>query len=216
MKLYLIAGHGAGDPGAVGNGYQEAERVRALCTKIKEYGGNNVIVLDPSRNWYADKGISSLSLNSSEALLECHMDSNTSSSAKGGHVIIHKSYEPDKYDIALENMLKRIFPGRSQTIVKRSDLGNCNRAKAKNINYRLVEFGFISNANDVKVFNSQIDEIAKEVLKAFEIPLKENKSWYSEAQDWVISKGISDGSRPTEQVTRAEVWTMLHRFSKLK
>ena len=31
VKLYVIAGHGAGDSGAVGNGYQEAERVRVLA-----------------------------------------------------------------------------------------------------------------------------------------------------------------------------------------
>lgn len=35
MKLYIIAGHGAGDPGACANGYQEAERVRALAKRIK-------------------------------------------------------------------------------------------------------------------------------------------------------------------------------------
>ena len=29
-KLYVIAGHGAGDCGAVGNGCQEAERVREI------------------------------------------------------------------------------------------------------------------------------------------------------------------------------------------
>lgn len=32
--IFVIAGHGAGDPGACGNGYQEAERVRALAARI--------------------------------------------------------------------------------------------------------------------------------------------------------------------------------------
>lgn len=41
-KLFVIAGHGAGDPGACGNGYSEAERVRALAQRIKTLGGNNV------------------------------------------------------------------------------------------------------------------------------------------------------------------------------
>ena len=30
-KLYIICGHGAGDPGAIGCGYNEAERVRELA-----------------------------------------------------------------------------------------------------------------------------------------------------------------------------------------
>ena len=34
MKLFLIAGHGEGDPGAEGGGYTEAERVRALAERM--------------------------------------------------------------------------------------------------------------------------------------------------------------------------------------
>jgi hypothetical protein len=36
--------------------------------------------------------------------------------------------------------------------------------------------------------------------------------WYAEAQKWVVEKGISDGTRPTETATRAEVWAMLQRL----
>ena len=36
--------------------------------------------------------------------------------------------------------------------------------------------------------------------------------WYAEAQKWVVEKGISDGTRPTEPATRAEVWAMLQRL----
>ena len=60
--LYVIAGHGAGDSGAVGNGYTEAERVRALANRIKALGGDNVTLGDVNRNYYADNGISKLSI----------------------------------------------------------------------------------------------------------------------------------------------------------
>ena len=36
-RLYVIAGHGAGDPGACANGATEAERVRALARRMKEH-----------------------------------------------------------------------------------------------------------------------------------------------------------------------------------
>ncbi|MEA4962921.1 hypothetical protein [Lutispora sp.] len=36
--------------------------------------------------------------------------------------------------------------------------------------------------------------------------------WAKEAAAWVIEKGISDGSRPKDTVTREEVWTMLYRM----
>lgn len=39
-----------------------------------------------------------------------------------------------------------------------------------------------------------------------------SQPWYAEAQKWVVAKGISDGSRPTDTATRAEVWAMLKRL----
>ena len=168
-KLYLIAGHGAGDSGACGNGYQEQERVRKLVERIKYFGGSDVVVLDTSRNWYADAGILSLNIPNDCALLECHMDS-AGKGARGGHVIIAKGLGgADAYDKALAKLMVEIFPGRANSIVERGDLANPNRAKARGINYRLVEFGFISDANDVKTFNTRMDEIAIRVLDCFGI-----------------------------------------------
>lgn len=46
--LFLIAGHGAGDSGAVGYGYTEEERVRALARRIVAYGGSD------SQRWSRD------------------------------------------------------------------------------------------------------------------------------------------------------------------
>lgn len=167
-KLFVIAGHGAGDPGACGNGYSEAERVRALANKIKAYGGDYVLLGDTSRNWYADKGLSRLAISKSYQILELHMDSGAAS-ARGAHVIINGKYQADQYDIALAKFISGMFPGRANTIVGRTDLANPNRAAARGYSYRLMECGFISNATDVSIFNSRIDDIAKGILNAFGI-----------------------------------------------
>ena len=167
-KIFVICGHGAGDPGATGNGYTEAERVRALGKRIKALGGNSVMLGDVNRNYYADKGISSLTISKDYQIVELHMDSGAAS-AKGGHVIIKSGFEPDAYDNALANMLKEILPGRSTMIAKRSDLANPKRAAAKGYGYRLLECGFISNAGDVAIFNSRMDDIARGILNAFGI-----------------------------------------------
>lgn len=172
--VFLICGHGAGDSGAVGNGYQEQERVRALGARIKALGGDYVTLADTLKNWYKTAGINTLTIPKDWQILELHMDSGASS-ARGGHVIIKKGYTADKYDNALGKMLKEILPGRSNMIVGRSDLANVNRAAAKGYGYRLVEFGFISNKNDVKIFNSRMDDIAEGVLEAFDIPTKRIK-----------------------------------------
>ena len=167
-KLFIIAGHGAGDSGAVGNGYTEAERVRALASKIAVLGGSNVTVGDMSRNWYRDGGITRLNVSKNYQILELHMDS-ASPSARGGHVIIKRGFTPDKYDNALASMIGGIFPGRSNLIVGRSDLANVNRAASKGYGYRLMECGFISNATDIQTFNNRMDDIARGILSAFEI-----------------------------------------------
>ena len=172
--VFLICGHGAGDSGAVGNGYQEQERVRTLGARIKALGGDYVTLADTSKNWYKTAGINTLTIPKDWQILELHMDSGASS-ARGGHVIIKQGYTADKYDKTLAAMLKEILPGRSNMIVGRSNLANVNRAAAKGYGYRLVEFGFISNKNDVKIFNSRMDDIAEGVLKAFDIPTKRIK-----------------------------------------
>lgn len=172
--VFLICGHGAGDSGAVGYGYQEQERVRTLGARIKALGGDYVTLADTSKNWYKTAGINTLTIPKDWQILELHMDSGAAS-AHGGHVIIKKGYTADKYDNALAKMLKEIIPGRSNMIAGRSDLANVNRAASKGYGYRLVEFGFISNKNDVKIFNSRMDDIAEGVLKAFDIPTKRIK-----------------------------------------
>lgn len=169
MRLFVIPGHGAGDPGACGNGYSEAERVRALATRIKAFGGSSVTLADFSRDYYADNGISRLELPIDTQIVELHMDSGPSS-ARGGHVIIQAGIGgADKYDKALAESIARIFPGRAATLVERNDLANPARAAAKGYGYRLVENGFISSPIDVKVFNAKIDELAKAYLAAFGI-----------------------------------------------
>ena len=168
-KLFIIPGHGAGDCGACGNGYQEAERVRALAQRIKDFGGDDVVLSDFGLNSYRSNIIGKGLVPKGYKILELHMDSSENSSAKGGHVIINGQFKADEYDNALANMISGMFPGRSKTIVGRTDLANVNRSASMGYNYRLMECGFISNAEDVQKFNSRMDELAKGILNCFGI-----------------------------------------------
>ena len=168
MRLWVCCGHGAGDSGAVGHGHTEAERVRALGSRIKELGGDGVVLMDQRRNWYADKGFDTVSIPKGDAVVELHMDSGAAG-ARGGHVIYKAGFAPDAYDRALADAISGIFPGRAQTLVGRTDLRNCNVCASRGINYRLVEHGFISDAGDVATFNARIDEIARAYLTIFGI-----------------------------------------------
>ena len=55
MNILLIAGHGVGDPGAVGCGYQEATETRKMATAVKpllEAYGANVTMYNQNKNAY--------------------------------------------------------------------------------------------------------------------------------------------------------------------
>ena len=166
-KLFVICGHGAGDPGADGGGYTEAERVRALGARIKALGGSEVELGDTSRNWYRDGGINRL--ETSAPVVELHMDASGVPGAHGAHVIIKSGLEADEYDRALADKLAAFMPGRADKLVSVSYLANLNRAARRGINYRLAENGFIDSEEDREKFNTHLDELARVYLEAFGI-----------------------------------------------
>ena len=179
-KLFIICGHGAGDPGCCAGGYTEAERVRALGERIKALGGDQVELGDTSRNWYTDGGVNRLRTDA--PVVELHMDASGIATAHGAHVIIKDGFEPDVYDKALADKLSEFMPGRAQKLVKRSDLANINRAAARGINYRLCENGFIDNGGDLQKFNSGLDVLARIYLECFGITASSSPASAPQAQ----------------------------------
>ncbi|WP_218944394.1 N-acetylmuramoyl-L-alanine amidase [Bacillus cereus] len=190
MKLWIIAGHGAGDSGAVGNGYKEADVVRQLANRMKALGGSNVEVLDTSRNWYADNGISKLSIPRGEQLIELHLDSATAS-ARGGHVVIQQGLAADKYDTALANYIKSVFAERAEIIKARGDLANPQRALDRNISYRLLEVCFITNTGDISYLMSNMDKVAAGILNAFNIQSGNSTSTPNKTNEQIADEVIN-------------------------
>lgn len=174
-RLFVIAGHGAGDSGAVGNGYEEAERARVLAQKIKDLGGAKVVLADFAKNSYRSNIIGKREVPKDCIILELHLDSSKNTKARGGHVIINANFKADKYDDSLAKMIADMFPGRSKIISGRTDIANVRRAAEMGYNYRLLECCFISNADDIKKFNANIDTLAKKILACFDIAVVENK-----------------------------------------
>lgn len=172
-RLFVICGHGAGDPGAGGYGFDEAERVRVLGNRIKELGGDNVILGDTSRNYYADSGILSGDIPGDSTIVELHMDSAVAS-ARGGHVLVKTGIGTNQYDENLANFITDMFPGRANKFQYVDWLANANRAYSVGLDYRLLECCFISNYDDLEKFNSNIDAVAEGILAAFDISSNSN------------------------------------------
>lgn len=196
-KLLIICGHGNGDSGAVGHGYTEANLVRKLGKKIKELGGDDVILGDTSIDWVGARKLSTIKLEKGIQILELHMDSHTSNTAKGGHVIINAKFSADKYDKALAKMISTRFDGRANSIVKRSDLYNSNVCASRGFSYRLMECGFISNKGDVQKFVNDIDGLAEDILECFDIKVKTKN-----ANTYVTQMGMNMRTAPNTKTSK--------------
>lgn len=200
--LYVICGHGAGDPGSEGNGYKEANVTRQVGQKLKELGGKNVALLDTSINWYKSGRVNSdlKKQVGNNPVIELHLDAG-SPSAKGGHVIIKAGTNPDSYDNKLVSLCKSFFPGRSEVLVKRSDLANVNRAYNCGINYRLIEICFITNAADIKKLQNDLTDYCKKLLACFGIG---TAGWVKDSIGWWYR--YADGSYPKNKWLKLDAW----------
>ena len=171
-KILLVAGHGAGDPGAVGGGINERDTMRALAREIKALIPDVVDVYDTSRDMFQDTNRGGgMSSTSYKEVIELHMDASKNTSVKGGHAIIYISYQPDNLDKRLVKAIDECFGIvpylRPSGISKRNNLLNLNVAAKRGISYRLLELGFITNADNRKaVTGEQLKVTARKLAEA--------------------------------------------------
>jgi len=168
----IVMGHGAGDPGARGNGTTEAHFLRQhmlpqLRKYAKEVKHSTITFYNPKHNLVSDtlyhhKG--SYKLNKHTTVIMFHLDA---PAGHGGHVIIHKKH-PTARDKRLAKVIKkyvglnRAYNGYSF----RTNLRNCNVLRRRGIDYSLVESGFITNKTDVKHLKKHMAKIAKGDIEA--------------------------------------------------
>ena len=89
----------------------------------------------------------------------------------------------------------------------------------------LIEYGFHTNKGDVALLKESAyrdrlaEATARGICKWLGVSWKDESQdesqtpWYAEAQEWAVKNGISDGTRPNDTCTRAEVWSMLMRLT---
>ena len=181
-KILIAAGHGNSDPGAIGNGTTERDFIRQYIApnvvkylkqaghKVELYGGSK-----QNQNLFADTnygnqrgdtknyGLYWVKQQKFDVVVELHLDA-AGSSASGGHVI-KNAYAADKIDKDIDKMLKATV-GTIRGITTRNDLLNCNVAYNLNLNYRLVELGFITNKKDMDYLKKNYDAFSKELAGA--------------------------------------------------
>src|SRR5699024_838946 len=178
MTHLLIAGHGKQknggfDPGATGlisKGEHRYVKEDLFPAMKKFLPKNHNLVFFDEYNVYSYGNIVSLAKKyNADQITEFHFDA-AGSTAKGGHVIIHSSYSPDKMDLALRDTIKSmvgtIYTHKGHAGVSgRNNLANVNRTANAGITYRLVELGFGTNKDNAKVLTEDVETYAKKLVK---------------------------------------------------
>lgn len=167
MNILLIAGHGQGDPGAVGNGYKEAELVREIATSLKSKlsAYANVDLFDTSKNMYKYlKAGNTFNFKNYDYVFEIHFnaaaqDFKGNGKTTGTEIHVHTSEKGTTVEKAIVNNISALG-FKSRGVKTRSDLQNMNVCKKRQgVSYALLETCFIDDKDDMKLYSAKKDAV---------------------------------------------------------
>lgn len=168
MKLLIIAGHGAGDSGAVGCGFKEADLTRTATSilegKFKSYDAT-VARYPATHDAYQDGrgGGYAVSLKSYGLVVEIHFNSYNGSAY--GTETLYRQQSCKGLAQAVTNAIASVgFYNRGAKV--RTDLGNMNYCYRNGIPYILIETCFIDNADDMKLYHLKLYDVWDKVAAA--------------------------------------------------
>lgn len=183
MNLLLIAGHGAGDPGAVGNGCREADETRAMVSLISKHlkDSAQVDIYPTDRNAFSDyrSGVlrDKARFPQYDYVLEVHFNAFVSSSPDGktkGSEIYYTSKKGEA-GVILEHLVKLGFTDRG---VKSSPYSVTLSAQREGTPAALLEVCFIDDGDDMLLYLKDREAVAKSIsqgiIKAFGLTEKED------------------------------------------
>lgn len=187
--LLLVAGHGNGDPGACGNGYNEANLTRdfvnILSKKIK------CDVYDTSKNMFKDlKGASATTyLSKYKVVMEVHF--NASPGGEGSELLVGNKNSPTSIEQAILKALT------STGLINRGFkdgtwLGNYNKCKTAGVqNYFLIEVCFIDTSSDINHYINNKETIITNVANAFNAIIESSKNINGTGAGGIVNSSTS-------------------------
>jgi len=156
-------------------------------------------------------------LSNSDVFISIHCNAATNSNAHGVEVLYFPTSAPG-------HRLAKIVQGKLATETGLADRGIVGRPhlavlRLTHMPAVLVECGFISNPTEEALLETE--EFQKKCARAIADGILaflgvQEKTWQKKAQQWVVEKGISDGSRPEDPATREEVWEMMRRLANVQ
>ena len=168
MKILIISGHGAGDSGACGCGYKEADLTRKAASilegKLDAYDCK-VVRYPSARDCYQDNknGVMQDSFSKYGLVIEIHFNS-YNGSAHGCECL----YRPARMRDLAAKVSKAIadegFFNRGAK--QRTDLMNMNTCYRNGVPYILIETCFIDNKADMTRYAKEVYDVWGNVAKA--------------------------------------------------
>ena len=170
MKILLIAGHGDGDCGAVGNGCKEADLTREIATLVRAELQNyaEVDIADTKKNWYqyvCKKG-GSLNVKGYDYALEFHLnaiaaEAQSNGKTKGTEIYVTTAEKGTKVEQCIVNAISALgFKNRG---VKRYNWALINYIKKQGVSSALLEVFFIDDIDDMKIYQNRKSEVIKAI-----------------------------------------------------
>ena len=168
MKILLIAGHGAVDPGACSSYGIEADEARSvvngLVNQFKNYDVS-VDVYPTNRNAYSDvcNGCVAVGFGNYDYVFEVHFNS-ASGNAYGTEIWV----TPDESGTSIEqDIVNRVAKcGFTNRGVKSEYFAVITAAKNCGTSSALMEVCFISNKNDMTTFRANYSQICRGIVDA--------------------------------------------------
>lgn len=207
MNILLIAGHGQGDPGAVGNGYKEADLAREVVNNLRailvDYA--DVVVFDISKNMYKYlKSGKYYNFNPYDYILEIHFNAG---GGNGTEILVHKNQKGVSVEQAIVKNISALgFKNRG--VKRRSDLQNMNIIFKNGKDYALLETCFIDSASDVNNYQNKSWKVAQAIANGIisGFGLKNQKQPTIKTQELITVNDIVWELSERGIITNKELW----------
>lgn len=174
MNILLISGHGAGDPGATGNGYREADETRkvssALKTALDGYAAVDVYPTD--RNAFSDYQSGTLRTLAKFAkydfVLEVHFNAFKATRADGVTMGTEIYVPTTESNTALAQAIVNAVAGcgLKNRGVKQKNYSVIAAAKRSGVSAALLEVCFVDDPDDMAVYSKKFSQIAQSIAIA--------------------------------------------------
>lgn len=168
LRILLIAGHGAGDPGACSNYGTEAIETRRVLNEIKALLGGYDAAVDIyplDRNAYADIGAGCCQVNFAnyDYVFEIHFNSAANPESTGVEIWVTYAEQGITVEQAIVNKVAAL--GYSNRGVKREDFRVIRTARNKGTSAALIETCFISNQGDMNRYNGNFTKVCNAMVE---------------------------------------------------